>query len=757
MPREATKPKRSARAVSRVQPDPFRRAIAAWHAEGGSITRDGRTVRLLRGPSELAIAPTEHALHRHQATLERLCIPSVTPEQTAQVRAVLGAAGASVAYITDPIQAALAVTELAMEYRAEVAQHGHTVIGLDMETEVLAELRSPIPVKFTKQGQLAIHQPKDGIAGLALDPHSSKVRLVQLWITGTARVFDMHTVPWFVFDPLFRDPTINWAAFNAVFEAKRLIHETGCMPAGRLYDVMTAIWLTHGQRPNLEDAASLVFDLTVPKVLGASDWSADPLSQEQLEYAALDSVLAAALWHEQRVAFEADSEAETAQQVADDAIEAVAHAELHGVGFDRTAHAALVASWEAELATAQAARATAVPGLNWSKRQPVQEHLTAALSGSEEDALDHWPRTPSGLLCTKREVLVRAQHIAGIAQHLEVMRLEKLLNTFGTDLAGKVNPATGRLHTSLVVAGARTGRFSARAPNLQQMPKRRAAEFRKVFIAVPGKLLLAADYSQIELRALAEIVFAAVGESRLREGFAAGLDAHRTTAMHLAGKSEQDPVTKAERDGAKPVNFGLPFGMGHRGFFYYVRDQYRSDITEEEAADLRASFFEAYPEILEWQHRQEQLCRQYGYVETPLGRRWYWKWRARDDEEIDYDAGFIEDQRTGFQRNFAFNMPVQGGDAEVMLLAMARLDRALRRYPAHLCLTVHDEVLIELAGDPSTVMTVRDIVVAEMTAAFLEVFPDAPTLNLIEPTIGRSWGEQVPVDDWLNGHAEAAD
>ena len=138
----------------------------------------------------------------------------------------------------------------------------------------------------------------------------------------------------------------------------------------------TAVWLTHGRLPDLEEAGRLVFGLDVPKTLGASDWSADPLSQEQIEYSALDAVLAAALWHDQRNHFEAnDPEAEVAQRVADNAIEAVARAELHGVGFDRTAHAAMMARWQTELTTHETARATAVPGFDWSNRQALQDHL----------------------------------------------------------------------------------------------------------------------------------------------------------------------------------------------------------------------------------------------------------------------------------------------------------------------------------------------------------------------------------------------
>jgi DNA polymerase-1 len=729
--------------------DPLRLALRDFHAAGGRIHRDGLRVLLDTTKDSGTGQPADAAdtpLARHLDALEGLVIPAVTKEQAARVRALLAQAGATVAYVTDPEDATLAALELSSEYHAELAEHGQAVIGFDLETEVLPELRAPIPVAFTKAGTLAKRQTKDAAAALALDPFASRVRLVQMWVKGAVRVFDLHTVPWSALDLLFDDPTINWAAFAAIFEAKRLLHEGGHMPRGRLCDVRTPLWMTHGRLLDLEGTVKLVFGLDVPKVLGASDWSSDPLTTEQLEYAALDAVLVAELWHDQRGHFaEEDGEAEIAQRVADNAIEAVARAELHGVGFDHDAHAALIAGWQAELPKHEGARAAAVPWLDWSSGQALQEHLAENLTDEE---LERWPRTKTGLLGTKRATLVLAKHVAGITEHLEVKRLSKLLDTFGPELAKKVNPRTGRLHTSMIIAGARSGRFSSKAPNLQQMPKARSRDFRKVFVADARKLLMAADYSQIELRALAETLYATVGQSQLRDGFLAGLDAHRTTAARLTNKNPAD-VTKAERDQAKAPNFGLAYGMRPRGFFQYVRDQYQPDITEEEAFDQYDAFHEAYPELGEWHYQQERQCRQAGYVETLLGRRWYWKWRAIEEEEIDYDRGFIEDQRSGFYRNYAFNHPIQGGCAEVMLIAIAHVDRALRPLPARVVLTVHDELLIEIDDDPTVINDARTIVVQAMTEAFLHVFPDAPTLGLVEPTIGRSWGEQAPVDEWL--------
>ena len=740
----------SRRQAARAQPNPLRPALVAYLAAGGQVLRAGEAVTLDPLPDSAtdAARTAEAALTAGLEALASLCVPSVTPAEAAAVRAVLEAAAAHVHYVTTETDAAAAVADLRARYQADAREHGGSAIGIDFETEVLPELRQPVPVTFTKQGLPARRQPTDGIAGYALDPFNSRVRLVQLWVSGPVYVFDRHAVPWSALDPLFDDRSIVWAAFAATFEAKRLLHETGRMPAGRLHDTRTAVLLTHGVAPNLEDAADLVFGFAVPKVLGASDWSATRLSQEQLDYASLDAVLTAALWHQQRGAM-AGAEAETAQRVADNAIASVARAELAGVGIDVAAHRALIERWQRELTDAIARRAAAVPGLLWNKRDALQAYLADALAADDDAALDAWPRTATGLLVTRRASLERARHIPGIGEHLDARRLGKLLDSFGTSLLDKINPRTERIHASLLICGARTGRFASKAPNLQQLPKRRSREFRSIIVPVPGHLLLAADYSQIELRAGAELICATVGYSRLRDGFAAGLDAHRTTALLLAGKNDPNSVTGAERDQAKPANFGLLYGMSRRGFFHYVRSEYQPNITEEEADALFEGTFEAYPELAEWHYQQERACRRAGYVDTPLGRRWHWRWRAKEPDELDPEELFFEDKLSGFQRNYSFNHPVQGGCAEVMLLAMARVDRALRGLPARIVLSVHDEILIELRDDLSVVSAVHACVVEQMTTAFLHVFPDAPTLHLIEPTIGPNWGEMRPVEEWL--------
>ncbi len=206
------------------------------------------------------------------------------------VSGLLADVGATVAFITAP--------DVARQAVADIVAGAPDVVGLDFETEVLPAFRQPIPIKFNKDGNIAGRQPRDGAAGIALDPYRSRVRLVQAWAGGKyVYIFDMRSVAWADIARLFSLPL---AIFNAVFEIKRLIHEAQIEATGAIYDVMTAVWLTDGRRPSLAEAISINYGIALPKELGASDWSADTLTAEQLKYAALDAVLCRMLWNTQQ-------------------------------------------------------------------------------------------------------------------------------------------------------------------------------------------------------------------------------------------------------------------------------------------------------------------------------------------------------------------------------------------------------------------------------------------------------------------------
>jgi DNA polymerase-1 len=534
-----------------------------------------------------------------------------------------------------------------------------------------------------------------------------------------------------------------------VFEVKRLIHEAKIEPTGRIYDVMTAIWLTDGRRPSLADAVAINYKITLPKELGTSDWSSYTLTSEQLEYAALDAVLCRLLWNTQQYEVFDDIDKQC-QEVADAVTPAIARMELSGMPIDVAAHRAQIARWHIELAAAEDALHHASPLRDLLKPAELQTHLHDVLNA---DALTAWPRTDRGRLTTRRQQLQLNSNLPALAELLQVRGLRKLINTFGESLIEAINPVTGRLHTSFLVAGASTGRFAARGVNLQQMPKRREAGFRKIFAAPAGQLVMALDYSQIELRAVGELISDWFGyDSILRQSFAAGMDAHTATAMSMTGKNRPEDVTEDERQLAKPCNFGLLYLMGNNGFYNYLRVNFAPDITFEGACELKARFFAGYPDVARWQSEYARHTRAQGYTQTVAGRRWRWKWRAQNPEDVDEETPFYEDAIIGFRGAYAVNHPVQGSSAEVMQIALPRLDQALRNEPAQIIATVHDEAVLLVPDDVDAVERIGAIAQQEMIAGFVEAFPDAPTMNLVDCKVGPTWGDLQALPDWLQNN-----
>jgi DNA polymerase I-like protein with 3'-5' exonuclease and polymerase domains len=152
-------------------------------------------------------------------------------------------------------------------------------------------------------------------------------------------------------------------------------------------------------------------------------------------------------------------------------------------------------------------------------------------------------------------------------------------------------------------------------------------------------------------------------------------------------------------------------------------------------------FFAGYPDLARWQDEYSRHSRECGFTSTVAGRRWQWEWNAKSEEDVDLDAPFYEDQLRGFNGALAVNLPIQGSCAEVMMLTLARLHAVLRDQPATLFATVHDEAVFLVPNDMQVAVAIADIARKEMVAAFLDVFPNAPTLNLVEPKIGSNWGD----------------
>jgi DNA polymerase-1 len=289
-------------------------------------------------------------------------------------------------------------------------------------------------------------------------------------------------------------------------------------------------------------------------------------------------------------------------------------------------------------------------------------------------------KTPKGQPSTAEDVLQE------LALEYELPRLilehrgiSKLKSTYTDKLPLQINPQTGRVHTSYQQAVAATGRLSSTDPNLQNIPIRSDAgrRIRKAFVAPKGYKLLAADYSQIELRIMAHLS----ADDSLLQAFAAGKDIHRATAAEVFGVALKE-VSDEQRRAAKAINFGLIYGMSAFGLAKQL------NIGRFEAQEYVNLYFERYPGVKAYMDRTREQAHEQGYVETLFGRRLYLP-------EINARNG----QRRQYAERTAINAPMQGTAADIIKRAMITLDQSLQaaKLDARMVMQVHDELVFEVA------------------------------------------------------------
>ncbi|HIQ04489.1 MAG TPA: DNA polymerase I [Anaerolineae bacterium] len=338
-------------------------------------------------------------------------------------------------------------------------------------------------------------------------------------------------------------------------------------------------------------------------------------------------------------------------------------------------------------------------------------------------------KTKSGHYSTSASVLesLQGQHEV-VDLILEQRQLQKLLSTYIDALPTLVNPKTGRVHTSFNQTGAETGRLSSSNPNLQNIPIRTdvGREIRKAFVARPGWLLLAADYSQVELRILAHV---SQDEAMLR-AFAEGKDIHTATAAAVFG-IPMEQVTPTQRRVAKMMNFATSYGVSAYGLAS------RTGLSRTEAAQFLETYFRTYPKVKQYLEETKRKARELGYVETLLGRRRYFPILQTADRRH-------YNERMAAERA-AINHPIQGTAADIIKIAMVQLYQALkeRGYQAAMLLQVHDELVLEAPKEEldEVAALTRDI----MEGAYKL---DAPLKVDVE--VGPNWYEMEGISEHLH-------
>jgi DNA polymerase-1 len=356
---------------------------------------------------------------------------------------------------------------------------------------------------------------------------------------------------------------------------------------------------------------------------------------------------------------------------------------------------------------------------NLNSPQQLSEALFNVLNLTPPDRTQ---KTSSGFYSTAAGVLesMKGDH-AVVDLVLEYRELSKLKSTYVDALPLQVNPQTGRVHTSYNQAGSVTGRIASSDPNLQNIPIRTdlGRKVRKAFIAQPGYVLLAVDYSQVELRIVAHMS----DDRTMLSAFQSGQDIHAATAAAIFDVPIEQ-VSKEQRDRAKGVNFGLIYGMSAFGLSRYT------DITLAEAEDFVKAYFEQFPGVKNYLNGMRAQAAEVGYVETLLGRRRYFRGlKNQTNRNI----------RNREERE-AINAPIQGTAADIMKLAMLAVPGALEKanLSAKMLLQVHDELVLEcpIAELDATAELVREI----MENAYSLKIP-----LLADARSGPNWNEMSPV------------
>jgi len=307
-------------------------------------------------------------------------------------------------------------------------------------------------------------------------------------------------------------------------------------------------------------------------------------------------------------------------------------------------------------------------------------------------------KTPKGKPSTRENVLSElATHHALPGLILDWRQLAKLKSTYVDSLGTLIHPETNRIHTNFSQTVAATGRLSSNSPNLQNIPIRteQGRAIRKAFIPIEGNKLMSADYVQIELRILAHMS----GDENLKKAFQEGHDIHTATAA-LVYKIPPEEVTRDQRSKAKEVNYGIPYGISAFGLAQRLR------CPMKEAQELIENYQQSYPSVAGLLARLVETARENGYAETLLGRRRYVPGiNARNRNE-----------RSASER-IAVNMPIQGTQADMIKLAMVRIQNQLRELgmESNMILQVHDELVFSVPENE--VGALRELIVPEMIQA----------------------------------------
>src|SRR5918995_1539881 len=494
---------------------------------------------------------------------------------------------------------------------------------------------------------------------------------------------------------------------NSKFDYQFLLAEHG-ISLSPIFDTMLAAQLLdggeYGASYALEAVAERYLDEAVDKSARREDWSGG-LSQRQLEYAARDAAILLPL--RERLAGKLEEEGlGYISEIEFGAVAAIAEMELAGVKLDLT-------RWKELEKTVRERRDKAALALDAQFPEPEGmlplEGLGPRLNlNSPKQIADAFLSLGIELPDTKVWTLLKIDHpAAGLL--LEYRELQKKLGTYLETYPGFVSEKTGRIHANFLQCRVPTGRLACTSPNIQQIPHE--DEFRRCFVAEDGNILVIADYSQIELRILAE-----VSEDPAFVGaFQRGMDLHRLTAATMYSVPMEE-VTRDQRSAAKRINFGLMYGRGARS----LSAQLGTD--EDRGRQLINEYFANYPKVQRFLQSTANQATRDGTLRTLAGRV-----RKVGNSPVTDDRGAM--------RREAMNYPIQGSSADIAKLALAYARKELKDIDANLINSIHDEFVVECAEELAPEVSER--MKRAMTGAGEKLLKKVPVE--VEVAASREW------------------
>jgi len=555
-----------------------------------------------------------------------------------------------------------------------------------------------------------------------LDPYMARLRLIQLATTDGVFIVDLnHFADVDLKDSedlaplrqLLMAPRPIKIAHNAKFDAKFIKHNLGVDVVG-LFDTLLASQMVSAgdieERHGLEAIAGRYLNEAVDKSERLSNWEFE-LSEAQLQYAARDAAVLIPLREKLIDRIKASGLIQCAR-LEFECVMPVVDLELAGFYMDKTRwleQLGIVEEKRAELANelqemlgegvAQASLfGPPRANINLDSQQQVTEALNR-LGIPLPDSTRNWKLQPL------------AAQFPVVAKLLEYRTMQKALTSYGQNMIEFINPRTGRLHADFRQIGAPTGRFACTNPNIQQVPH--AVEYRRCFMGHPrGRTLVIADYSQIELRILAEFS----GDQAFIDAFRSGADLHRVTAAGVFNVSS-DQVTKEQRDFAKRLNFGVVYGIGAQRF------SLMTGLGLTEAENVLRRYFSTYRGLDAYLRESANRAVEEKEARTGSGRLVRFNYDPSDRQQISMT------QRNGK------NAPIQGTSADILKRALRLLNDELRGTSARIVNIIHDEVVVEV--DQGEVEDAASKVEGAMCAAAEEYLTTVPVK--VEYQIAGEW------------------